>query len=86
VTQERELAVDGSDKDDKIAPRLCDFLTNSNGQDVLGSRGVFWPTSNALFQGRWFLLTGRAIMGIPPATPRSALSSLALATEFPNDA
>jgi hypothetical protein len=25
-------------------------------------------------------------MGVPPVTPPSALSSLALATEFPNDA
>jgi hypothetical protein len=35
VTQEREFAVGGSDKGDKVAPRSCDFLTNSNGPDVL---------------------------------------------------
>jgi hypothetical protein len=62
VTQECEFAVDGWVKDDKVAPRSCDF----------GSRGFFWQTSNPLFQRRWSLLTGRAIMGVPPATPLSA--------------
>jgi hypothetical protein len=63
VTQEREFAVDGSDKDDKVAPRSCDFLTSANGPGVLRFERFFWPTDNPLFQGRWSLLTGRAIMG-----------------------
>jgi hypothetical protein len=30
-----KLAVDGQVKDDKVAPRSCDFQANANGPDVL---------------------------------------------------
>jgi hypothetical protein len=36
----------------------CDFQANAEGQTCFGSRGVFWPMRNPLFQGR-LPLTGR---------------------------
>ena len=41
-------------------------------QTCFGSRGLFWPMSNPLFQGRWTLPTGRTSMAVSFATPPSA--------------
>ena len=51
VTQGRELAVDGSDKDDKGRATIVRFLDEFEWTRRASVERLFWPTSNPLFQG-----------------------------------